>query len=63
MVNMSAASRSGCSAVSEHLFAIINSVGEIEGYLRIINVNTALSIPNLIKAVPPVAKRIGCLVL
>jgi len=63
MVNMIAASRSGCSAVSEHLFAIINSIGEIEGYLRTINVNTVLSLPNLIKTVPPVAKLIGCLVV
>jgi hypothetical protein len=63
MVNMSAVSRSGCAAVSEHLFAIINSVVENEGYLRTINVNTALSVPNLMKPVPPIAKLIGCLVL
>jgi hypothetical protein len=63
MVNMSAASSSGSAAVSEHLFAIINSIFEIEGYLRTININTALSVPNLIKTVPPVAKLIGYLEL
>ena len=63
MLNMSAASRSGCAAVSEHLFLIINSVVEIEGYLRTFNDNTALSVPKLIKPVPPIAKLIGCLVL
>lgn len=60
---MSAASRSGCAAVLEHLFAIINSVVEIKAYLRTINVDTELSIPNLIKTVTPVSKLIGCLVL
>jgi hypothetical protein len=60
---MSAASRSGCAAVSEQLCAIIVYVVEIEGYLRTVNVNTALLIPILIKTVPPVSKLIGCLFL